>query len=474
VPSYRTNPRHSLKRNSRLNSRRSREQGVVITLVAVFMLAVLGAMAAISIDVTTFYTARSEAQLAADSAALAGARVLANSGATSDNGTSMSNALTIAQAVALQVAEQNQVGGANVTSGQVAFGSVTTTPNDPTFTVTVTIPTLPTFFARMLGTKFVKVAASAKAEAYNPSSNAGGGIPVSPMCVKPWLLPNIDPTQTGAANPIFTSGTGAILNRGLLGKSWPSATNSDGIYSLCNKGDCSIAPLPGPSAGAYYPGAIDANDFPAPASASIVCTNSASTSSFTPYQLAVAGCVQRPISCGTTVTSTTTTNPTVNIDVSTDYTGLDRDTDTVAAAECMIHYNGGALDTDSVVGAPAPTLPFDFHGGTENPVAGAAGQDIMVSDSLVTIPVIDYPNGTSTPPTTANPVVTVIGFLQVFLNPQSAAMPMKPSGTGSFTGNEVPATIINMVGCGTNSTTTTGSILGNGASPVAVRLISTP
>ncbi len=49
-----------------------------------FMLFVVGAMAALSIDVVTIYTARSEAQLAADSAALAAARVLANSGATSD------------------------------------------------------------------------------------------------------------------------------------------------------------------------------------------------------------------------------------------------------------------------------------------------------------------------------------------------------------------------------------------------------
>jgi len=59
---------------------RKNEQGVIITLVAVFMLFVIGAMAALSIDVVTLYTARSEAQLAADSAALAGARVLANSG----------------------------------------------------------------------------------------------------------------------------------------------------------------------------------------------------------------------------------------------------------------------------------------------------------------------------------------------------------------------------------------------------------
>jgi hypothetical protein len=80
----------------------------------------------------------------------------------------------------------------------------------------------------------------------------------------------------------------------------------------------------------------------------------------------------------------------------------------------------------------------------------------------VTIPVIDYPGGSSTP-TTANPTVTVIGFLQVFLNPQSAALPLPGS-------NQIPATIINMAGCGTNANGQ--PILGNGASPVAVRLIS--
>jgi len=45
-------------------------------LVAVFMLFVVGAMAALAIDVVTLYTARSEAQLAADGAALAAARRL--------------------------------------------------------------------------------------------------------------------------------------------------------------------------------------------------------------------------------------------------------------------------------------------------------------------------------------------------------------------------------------------------------------
>ena len=90
----------------------------------------------------------------------------------------------------------------------------------------------------------------------------------------------------------------------------------------------------------------------------------------------------------------------------------------------------------------------------------------MVSDSLVTIPVINNPPGTP-----ANPSVTVIGFLQVFLNPSaSSTMPYAPAGPAST--NEIPATIINMAGCGTSATGQ--PILGNGASPVAVRLISPP
>src|ERR1035441_8991013 len=100
-----------------LSRERKHEQGVIITLVAVFMLFVIGAMAALSIDVVTLYTARSEAQLAADSAALAGARVLANSGTTSDtSGASMLSAQTNAQAVATKVAKQNQIGGQNLTA----------------------------------------------------------------------------------------------------------------------------------------------------------------------------------------------------------------------------------------------------------------------------------------------------------------------------------------------------------------------
>ena len=66
-----------MKRGKTISGRKG-ERGVVILLVAVFLLFVVGAMAALAIDVVTFYTARSEAQLAADGAALAAARSTRN------------------------------------------------------------------------------------------------------------------------------------------------------------------------------------------------------------------------------------------------------------------------------------------------------------------------------------------------------------------------------------------------------------
>jgi hypothetical protein len=450
----------------RKNAGRKNEQGIIITLVAVFVLFVLGAMAALSIDVVTLYTARSEAQLAADGAALAGARVLANSGMTSDpnaaSDTLASNAETLANTVATQVATGNSVGGRNLAPGEVTVTFNSTASSfvaNPHVTVQVQRTDLPTFFARVWGRTQVTVGASATAEAYNPSAansavgTGGGGPPVAPVCVKPWLLPNLDPT--GSGNQIFWP-SGTIYDPNLLGKSWPGGTNTNGLYARC--GDCStgvVGPtLPAPLPGAYYPGAIDAPapDFPAPvASACPNCSNG-----FNQYQLAVAGCVQQPISCGATPNINIDTNPYVPNNPA------GRDADTVQAAECLIHYNGAAGDADSIDTSAPPSPPFQFLAGSQNPIAGAINQPVLVSDSLVTIPVIS----TATLPLT-NPA-TVIGFLQVFLNPASTTLPI----TGPANPNEIPATIINMAGCGTS---VTGSpILGNGASPVAVRLISPP
>src|SRR5271157_2664995 len=202
-------------------SGRKNEQGIVIALVAVVMLFVVGAMAALSIDVVTLYTARSEAQLAADGAALAGARALANSGATSEAGL-MAAAEALATTAAVQVAQSSLVGGRYLiaSNGEVAVSFPSGSNTDPEVTVRVQRTDLPTFFARIWGSTQVAVAASATAEAYNPSGGLGSSFttapPVAPICVKPWLLPNISPAAGGA---IFHP-DGSILDTTLLG--WSS------------------------------------------------------------------------------------------------------------------------------------------------------------------------------------------------------------------------------------------------------------
>ncbi len=424
----------------------------MITLVAVFMLAVVGAMAALSIDVVTIYTARSEAQLAADGAALAGARVLANSGATSDTtGVSMANAWTLAQAVALQVAEQNQVGGTNLTAGEVTVPAApvgTTLPTNPTFTVSVQVTNLPTFFARIWGTTQLTVHASATAEAYNPSpTGAAPATPVAPVCVKPWLLPNIDPSNIAPGSTIFSATTGAINPvSSLLG--WSSSNPATGkpLQTACS--NCSSPPpLPNPTAWNYYPG-DPTTTFPPPTQALPTCLPAITTD----YEKSIAGCIQTPIAC----------NSTANIDTSRYFT---RRSETAHAVNCLTHSVSNKGDqVDPANASP----PFQFLAGDDNPITGLAGNDVMVSDSLVTVPVFDVgppigpPGPLFSPP--PNPV-QIVGFVQLFLNSDGMAAP-----TFGMTRGQINTTVVNLAGCGTNATGQ--PILGNGASPVAVRLIS--
>src|SRR5207248_618330 len=200
-------------------------------------------------------------------------------------------------------------------------------------------------------------------------------------------------------------------------------------------------------AGKYYPGAIDPDDFPVPTQSLQV-----GTAGFNDYQLAVAGCVQKPIVCGAP--------PDSSINIDTNAYGTDRDADTVEAVNLLIHYKGAAGNTDSIDTVPTPNPPFQFVGGNANPVAGAVGHSIMVSDSLVTVPIFNSgPAGS-----TVTSPVQVIGFLQLFINPQGNLFPQ--------TGNAMEAKIINMAGCGVAATGQ--PVLGTGASAIPVRLISNP
>ena len=435
---------------------RDRERGIVILLVAVVLLFVVGAMAALSIDVVTFYTARSEAQLAADAAALAGARVLANSGMTSDLNAKtdglMTSAETLARTVATQLASGNQVGGKTLNSTGACGAleiSVCFNDGDPAFTtnphVTVQINRndVPTFFARIWGRGTVTVQASATAEAYNPSGasalTAGTVIPVAPSCVKPIVLPNLSPNGGSIINPV----SGAIVDAGLVGEN----LNGTPLRPLCNVNQCKNSTLgPGlPQAWNYYPGDY-LSSFPPPTTGLPACA-----AGFNPYQESISGCVQTPIVCGSTV----------NLEAS--HQGLRNDTDN--AINCLTNaLTGTALDADSVNLASGPPngVPFQFLAGAQNPLVQAGtispSAGVLVSDSVATIPI--YNSAAATPPTT----VTVIGFLQLFLN---------STGTQTSPGSgQTITTVVNIAGCGT--TATGQPILGNGASPVPVRLIAGP
>jgi Flp pilus assembly protein TadG len=418
------------------NPARKNEEGVIIILVAIFMLFVVGAMAALSIDVTTFYTARSEAQLAADGAALAAARVLANSGMTSSTDPDLAtNAETLATNIAMQVAQTDQVGGGAATSVTVNFSQCSQTPlqNNPCVTVRVTRTDLPTFFARIWGSTQVTVSASATAEAYNPSGLATGislspANPVATTCVKPWVLPNMDPNNSG--NPIFDRGSGAILDSALLGYS------GSNLRALCDSGN-PACPTP-PQTWQYYQG--DETSFPHPTQALPACAPA------TNFQESIAGCVQTPIACNSLVTIDTTTGT--------------LDADAADAVDCLAHTSNNK--GDAIDPTVQPPTPFTFEAGRDNPLVQAgtlsAGSRVIVSDSLVTVPVFD--NSTWTASTTS---VQVIGFVQLFL---------QPSGLKVAGNNQIATKVINLVGCGTNASGT--PVYGNGPSAVAVRLVTAP
>ncbi len=177
---------------------RKNERGITIVLVAISLLSLLG-MAALAIDVSTLYMAHGEAQRAADAAALAGARMFATSGYTSASSTLAASDICQTSAVPGAAAAANRqaeaVAAQNLIAGQpAAVQSITCTLTaaNPQIAVTIQRTALPTFFGRIWGGATNSVTATAVAEAYNPSGSAA---PVQVQGVKPWLIPNCDPTR---------------------------------------------------------------------------------------------------------------------------------------------------------------------------------------------------------------------------------------------------------------------------------------
>jgi len=468
--------RRARKTRTANNDARSNERGVTIALVALSMVGIIG-MAALSIDVGSLYQAKAEAQRAADAGALTAARLISISGATGDpnNTTASSWAATCGTsgtatlaAKAVAQTQWNFVSGvvATITVGYGPGGAASdcsslATPGsafsvNPTVTVSVQNPKVPTFFAHVFGLfnsnwNATSVSATATAEVYNPSGSAllaNGMVPVQPRCVKPWVIPNIDPQHAGNT---FVSTAGAITNPGIFGSNNGVIDETFTIAADCVPGatGCQVVgtsmydnpPI-------YNSTKLPAIDQPDVEYVPALVQNPSSAvpngATADDYQEAIAGCDQTTVyACGTALGAQVdlTENP-VNP------AGAGGDTPA-----------GVAYLTNSTVGAdtllPA-TYPFQITVGAGNPLAGQGVTGLITaSNSIVTIPI--YDNSTLPTLTPPQPQITILGFLQVFINTVNA--------DGSLN-----VTVMNVSGC-SNAAGTQGV---NGSSPVPIRLITPP
>jgi Putative Flp pilus-assembly TadE/G-like len=427
---------------------RCNERGQTIILVAISIVSLL-AMAALAIDVVTLYVARTEIQRASDAAALAAAKAMSDSGITtlptSDPAFSSGEVQALAQSMATSAiaavlaAPNNQVSGFTVAPGSPTFNFSTSgsTPiNNPHVTVTLQQTGLPTFFARIWGTRTASVGAIATAEAYNPA-NTSSFTPIAPKGVKPWLVANIDPATS---QPFVNPTTGAI-EAGVIANSdfWITADCQTGHHR------CLIATNPpgligSPKELQYLPAVVTPNS-------ANVC-HSSCPGSGSDYGNSIQCADMNPYSCGGGSTNaqwdmTDRINP-----------NGPPGSDTADGVECLIHALGTGLGQgqDSIALGTWPTGPIQIS-------SGATTNLVNTSRSLVTIPIIDV----STPGAfSSTGPVTIIGFLQAFVEQVNT----------KYNPNDIQIKVVNVVGCSQTSNGAPTILGGNTSSPIRVRLIT--
>ena len=480
---------HQIRQQGRrqVPAHRPGERGVTMALVAAAMVAIM-AMAALSIDAVTLYLANAEAQRSADSAALSAARVISLSGitGTASTGTQVlywqqicGGSTSLATQTAQAVATQNTVGGATATV-TTTYSVGTGTPNadcstlssgfaiNPLVQVKVQRANLPTFFARIWGKTGSSVSATAVAEAFNSSNSgsvvANGIVPVQPRCVKPWIVPNFDPLNPSSActngtpcSTLASTTDGSITHPGIsLGGSGGSGVIGEQFVLIpdCKMGGtcmlrngpppvvnrASSGSAPGPPNLEYLPGQVSQSSTAVPSDGTDACSDVTSN-----YAQAIAGCDQSTVyQCGVASENT--------VDLSEN----PRQGDTANGVQCLIHQ--GTLGLGAASGQDTlddTNYPFQIKAGDNNPLK-ISGNVITSSNSVVTVPIYDNTNNVIKPNGTSS--VTIVGFLQVFIN-------------GVDTNGNVKVTVLNVSGC---SNAATGSQTVFGSSPVPVRLITPP
>ena len=430
------------------NRQRNKESGVTMLLVVLGMFTILS-MAALAIDLAALYAARTDAQRAADAAALAGARMFVLSGFTSGQLGSPSSTTTqdqvckssagsagtgLANQQADGVTAQNQLAGqtAAITGITCDFSNT----ENPRITVTTGRADVATFFAKIFGRRTVGISAAATAEAFNAS---GSAVPVSVGSVKPWLIPNCDPGAAPCAGgSYFVDSTNNYILK--------TPSNYIGqVYTFTQR----IQGNP-PQASEYY--AIDLPQATVcPSSGAIGCSSVGLGLGTAGYLDNIACANTNRLSCGASITFDNKNGlpPTIS--------------DTISGTQCLIHTGTtgtGGTDQDSFSTGTAPII---ITGGLSNPNPALHGiTNISRSDSVVTVPVFDWTVDPCTGPGgkcggTAN----VVGFLQLGINYVSNV---------AGTSGDIRATVLNAVGCNPGNTGT--PISGGGVSAIPVRLVN--
>jgi hypothetical protein len=467
-----------IHRPGRKAGHRRPERGVTIALVAAGIFSII-AMAALSIDVGTLYQASAEAQRAADAGALAGARFISMSGITGNTSLAAfwveicGGPTSPASLVAIAVAQQNTVAGTTIPAPAVTYsvaGSALspdcTTLTDafavnPLVTVKVTQSSLPTYFSRIWGRTGSSVSATATAEVFNPSNSgsytaSGNLVPVRPRCVKPWIVPNLDPGNLpgvctgGGCPPFVKNANGSIQNPGIINSGTGVIGETFNLVPDCgsNPGTCKVtSDIPTDPPGVSPVGSLQY--VPGQVLGSPVAVPSCATANT--YQQAVAGCDQStPYQCGVPWGSLSSPN---QVDL-TENPGI-ASGDTSTAAQCLIHQSGTTgQDTLLTTG-----YPYQIQAGAGNSLNVSSTTVITSSNSIVSLPIYDSTNSLVITGNDAN--VTIVGFLQVFIN-----------SVDTTTNGNMNVTVLNVSGCG--NAVPSGTVALQGTSPVPVRLITPP
>jgi hypothetical protein len=443
--------------------RTGREQGQTIALIAISMFSLL-AVSALAIDLTRLYVAHGELQRTADATALAGAKAFVDSGMTTEpaNTSLQSLAQVMVLDYATAVLGKNAVSGAPAQfaggSPTINFGFAGGTLGNPRVTVTLQRTGLPLFFAPIFGSRIATVSATAIAEAYNPSfsqTNTGTFVPAAPRCIKPFLVPNNDPVQSG--NPVFVDPAKGAVNAVAAPFAGEQITLQSACKTAAGQAGCVLSKggtRPAVAPGEYLP--MLAPDFHQ------YCPNNSApgcSSGGTDFQESIECCdgsVFDYQQCGVSMRVASwdaTLNP------------GKRNGPAENGVQCLIHSTntgppGSAAQQDTLDPAnflsntgPMQIFPGSF---SQSRYGITAGSQMSTSDSIITVPLFD--NATFNPNVQQ---VKIVGFLQLFVNY------MGPGG-GAGPG-DVNAYILNVSGCGTNSGTTVAS--GGGASAIPVRLI---